>query len=234
VDASDCDALHRDSLPTAPSPAVHAVTMDEDMMAAMGFAGFGKAKTKRTLDPGRFDKTRREEVTRSVWPHPPSPRELTHASAQLPVPAAVPETRAEPRGPSGPSTLNAAVRPPPDEGDDDGSDDDAPRPPPPPPAHQREHEFDPDAFNGPSVPRMPDEDDADGDADAPLFPTTHQLLLKDHTKVVSALALDPSGARVLSGSHDYDCKLWDFGGMDWRCRPFKTWEPAGMYYVSFP
>ncbi len=43
--------------------------------------------------------------------------------------------------------------------------------------------------------------------------------------------MDPSGARVLSGSHDYDCKLWDFGGMDWRCKPFKTWEPAGSYYV---
>ena len=63
------------------------------------------------------------------------------------------------------------------------------------------------------------------------FPITHELTLKDHTKVVSALALDPSGARVISGSHDYDCKLWDFGGMDMRCKPFKTWEPAGSYYV---
>ena len=48
---------------------------------------------------------------------------------------------------------------------------------------------------------------------------------------MSALTLDPSGARILSGSHDYDCKLWDFGGMDARCKPFKTWEPAGTYYV---
>jgi WD40 repeat protein len=56
--------------------------------------------------------------------------------------------------------------------------------------------------------------------------------LKDHTKVVSALALDPSGARILSGSHDYDCKLWDFGGMDQRCKPFKSWEPAESYHVG--
>ena len=56
--------------------------------------------------------------------------------------------------------------------------------------------------------------------------------MKDHTKVISALALDPSGARVVSGSHDYDCKLWDFGGMDYRCKPFKSWEPSGSYYVS--
>jgi WD repeat-containing protein 70 len=80
----------------------------------------------------------------------------------------------------------------------------------------------------------PEYDPSDGEDDLDpqeLFPTTHELILKDHTKVVSALALDPSGARIISGSHDYDCKLWDFGGMDWRCKPFKSWEPVGTYYV---
>jgi WD repeat-containing protein 70 len=73
------------------------------------------------------------------------------------------------------------------------------------------------------------------EADQSQFPITHEIILKDHTKVVSALTLDPSGARVLSGSHDYDCKLWDFGGMDARCKPFKSWEPSGTYYVGhFP
>ena len=84
-----------------------------------------------------------------------------------------------------------------------------------------EPEFDPD-----------EEYDVPGQADLSEFPITHELILKDHTKVVSALALDPSGARVLSGSHDYDCKLWDFGGMDQRCKPFKSWEPAESYHVS--
>lgn len=109
----------------------------------------------------------------------------------------------------------------------------------------QEPEFDPDADDlavGPtpppnhpsSVEDEPEFDQSDDEDDIPEFPTTHELTLKDHTKVVSALALDPSGARVLSGSHDYDCKLWDFGGMDWRCKPFKTWEPAGTYYVRPP
>ena len=96
-------------------------------------------------------------------------------------------------------------------------------PPPPPLARgptDGEPEFDPS--------------DDDDDDDAPEFPITHEILLKDHTKVVSALALDPSGARIISGSHDYDCKLWDFGGMDARCKPFKTWEPVGTYYVRRP
>jgi hypothetical protein len=51
-------------------------------------------------------------------------------------------------------------------------------------------------------------------------------------QVVSALAVDPSGARVVTGSHDYDVKLWDFGGMDARFKPFKSWEPAESYHVG--
>lgn len=50
-------------------------------------------------------------------------------------------------------------------------------------------------------------------------------------QVVSALAVDPSGARIATGSHDYDTKLWDFGGMDHRLKPFKSFEANGNYYV---
>ncbi|ORX38002.1 WD40-repeat-containing domain protein [Kockovaella imperatae] len=74
-----------------------------------------------------------------------------------------------------------------------------------------------------------DEDD-DGDEGDPI-PISHEIVLKDHKKVVSAIAVDPSGARIASGSHDYDTKLWDFGGMDARLRPFKTFEANGNYHV---
>ena len=45
-------------------------------------------------------------------------------------------------------------------------------------------------------------------------------------KPVSALALDPSGARVVSGGYDYDVKLWDFAGMDSTLRSFRTLKPC--------
>lgn len=93
-------------------------------------------------------------------------------------------------------------------GDEDNEDDEAG-------SGVDEPEYDPGAFS----------------LSAPEFPITHEATLKEHTKVISALTLDPSGARVLSGSHDYDCKLWDFGGMTTQTRSFKTWEPAGSYYV---
>ena len=113
---------------------------------------------------------------------------------------------------------------PPKRAQTDESDDDEPGPAPPP--------SNDDATEGtPEEPEYnPSEDDDD---DLPQFPITHEISLKDHTKVVSALAIDPSGARIISGSYDYDCKLWDFGGMDMRCKPFKSWEPAGTYYVRF-
>jgi hypothetical protein len=53
-------------------------------------------------------------------------------------------------------------------------------------------------------------------------------------KVVSAIAVDPSGARIATGSHDYDTKLWDFGGMDSRLKPFKSFEANGNYHVCLP
>ncbi|WAR23141.1 WDR70-like protein [Mya arenaria] len=37
---------------------------------------------------------------------------------------------------------------------------------------------------------------------------------------VSALALDPSGARLVTGGNDYDVKLFDFAGMDSTLKPF--------------
>jgi WD40 repeat protein len=175
--------------------------MDADVMAAMGISGFGKQTRKRQLDAARFDKAKREEVS-------------TPPSAQ---------GRGQDAGPS----LTAANPPPPPGLSGVASEDvDSPQPPSsasasrPGEPPEEEPEYDPDEEYGIS-----------GQADLPEFPITHELILKDHNKVVSALALDPSGARILSGSHDYDCKLWDFGGMDQRCKPFKSWEPAESYHI---
>ncbi|KAF7310708.1 Transcriptional factor [Mycena chlorophos] len=162
--------------------------MADDVFAAMGIAGFGKATAARKLDPKRFDKTRREPAKARPPPCPPQLVLTLHTQAPAPI-----------AGPSKPPEDDTEK--PLEQGDDD--------------QQLEEPEYDP----------------SDDDSDQPQFPTTHEIVLKDHKKVISALTLDPSGARVLSGSHDYDCKLWDFGGMDHRCKPFKTWEPAGSYHI---
>lgn len=200
------------------SNSVAAAEMDDiDMMAAMGISGFGKAAKKTKLDPSRFDKNKRGEVSLDLAY--PSSVSLTNIQVPTPPPISNPDTKSQ-------AVVKGPVRPDPESEPESDLDEPGPSLPPPaiksanPAGQDVEPEYDP------SEPEY----DADDD-DLPTFPTTHEIVLKDHTKVVSALTLDPSGARVLSGSHDYDIKLWDFGGMDARCKPFKSWEPAGTYYV---
>lgn len=184
---------------------------DMDVFAAMGIAGFGKTVQKKQLDPSRFDKNKRDDVS---YNEISSSSSLTHFLNKRVKKAAVGPT-------AGPSALLKEVETP--RSEENESDDDEQGPAPPPAQN-----------NGPEdaeEPFEPEYDPSEDESDLPQFPITHEITLKDHTKVVSALALDPSGARIISGSHDYDCKLWDFGGMDMRCKPFKSWEPAGTYYV---
>jgi hypothetical protein len=37
---------------------------------------------------------------------------------------------------------------------------------------------------------------------------------------------------VVSGSYDYDAKLWDFGGMNSDYKPFRSWEIKEGHQVS--
>lgn len=143
------------------------------------------------------------------------PRRFDQAKREGPAPS----TR------TAPETSSVAVAGP------SNSDSDEPGPRPLPKSGAAEADDDDDAGSGFEEPEY-DPDTEQIDASEPEFPITHEAILKEHTKVISALALEPSGARVLSGSHDYDCKLWDFGGMGTSPRSFKTWEPAGSYYVN--
>lgn len=46
------------------------------------------------------------------------------------------------------------------------------------------------------------------------------------TKAILALASDPSGARLASGSIDYDLCFWNFADMDTSMRSFRTLQPC--------
>ena len=53
------------------------------------------------------------------------------------------------------------------------------------------------------------------------FSPKHHLTLKDHSKPVSALALDKSGARIAIGGLDYDVAMYDFAGMTTALNTFR-------------
>lgn len=50
-------------------------------------------------------------------------------------------------------------------------------------------------------------------------------------RAVLALAVDPSGARLASGSIDYDVRFWDFAGMDTSMRSFRTLQPCENHMI---
>ncbi|KAI3449835.1 hypothetical protein Pfo_006500 [Paulownia fortunei] len=107
-----------------------------------------------------------------------------------------------------------AIGPPrPHPGGDGEDDDDVPMiGPPRPPSGQIESDSDEDV----------DEEDEDSGYRIPM---SNEIVLKGHTKVVSALAVDHSGSRVLSGSYDYTVRMYDFQGMNARLQSFRQLEP---------
>ena len=64
------------------------------------------------------------------------------------------------------------------------------------------------------------------------LPITHKALLKSHEKTVSAIAVDRTGTRLVTGGLDYNVKLWHFSGMDSNFRPFKTHTPFDGYPLN--
>jgi WD40 repeat protein len=77
-----------------------------------------------------------------------------------------------------------------------------------------------------------DSDNSDEDNELDDLPTTHQLVLRGHTKSVSSISLDPSGSRLLTGSYDCMFKYWDFAGMDSiALNPFRSFEPLETHRV---
>ncbi|KAJ4968625.1 hypothetical protein NE237_015326 [Protea cynaroides] len=148
-----------------------------------------------------------------------------------------------------------------DEGqeDDDGAMIGPPRPPPPsnlaeeakevmigpprPPPASSSADGDEDDDNvliGP--PRPPanlansdsDEDEDAEDAEAEdqyRIPLSNEIVLKGHSKVVSALAVDHTGSRILSGSYDYSVHMYDFQGMNSHLQSFRQLEPFEGHQV---
>ncbi|KAF5738996.1 WD repeat-containing protein 70 [Tripterygium wilfordii] len=142
-----------------------------------------------------------------------------------------------PRLPSSDRDEDAIIgppRPPPASGSGDDDDDGIMVGPPPPPP--RSGESDEDEEEGvmigpprPSVVASLGESDSDGEVEKEenqyRIPMSNEIVLKGHTKVVSALAIDHSGSRVLSGSYDYMVRMYDFQGMNSRLQSFRQLEP---------
>ncbi|XP_046450352.1 WD repeat-containing protein 70-like [Daphnia pulex] len=76
-----------------------------------------------------------------------------------------------------------------------------------------------------------DEDSSDSDDEENSIPASLEVNLNHGTKPVSALSIDHSGARLISGSVDYEVKLWDFAGMSSSLQSFRTIRPCESHPI---
>ncbi|XP_050456705.1 gastrulation defective protein 1 homolog [Cataglyphis hispanica] len=82
-----------------------------------------------------------------------------------------------------------------------------------------------------------DNDDESSDIEEEVMlrdkiPCTHEVSMTHGTKAVIAIAADPSGARLASGSVDYDVCFWDFAGMDTSMKSFRTLQPCENHPIK--
>ena len=71
------------------------------------------------------------------------------------------------------------------------------------------------------------DDDDDDDEDEDGFPVSHEMIIKTHERPITAVTLDPAGARLISGSMDCTLKFHDFASMTpTTIRAFKSVDPT--------
>ncbi|KAJ5099856.1 hypothetical protein N7532_006857 [Penicillium argentinense] len=71
------------------------------------------------------------------------------------------------------------------------------------------------------------DDDSDDSDDEDEFPVSHEMVIKTHDRAVTTMTVDPSGARLITGSTDCTLKLHDFASMTpSTIRAFKSVDPS--------
>lgn len=72
-----------------------------------------------------------------------------------------------------------------------------------------------------------DSDDDQDEDEEDEFPVSHEMLLKTHERAVTTATLDPSGARLVTGSMDCTLRFHDFSSMTpTTIRAFKSVDPT--------
>ncbi|EPZ32242.1 hypothetical protein O9G_004217 [Rozella allomycis CSF55] len=63
------------------------------------------------------------------------------------------------------------------------------------------------------------------------MPISYQATLKQHSRLVNTIHIDPAGSRMVTGGLDHEMRLWDFNSMDDTFRSFRTIKPFEGYGI---
>ncbi len=113
------------------------------------------------------------------------------------------------------------------EDEEDSSDDEVVGPMPPPPTTKVSRKKETDNSDDSDL-----DDDDEEESIISKVPRSHEINLNHGPKAISALAIDPSGARLASGAIDYEVKFWDFAGMDSNLRSFRSVRPCESHVIK--
>ncbi|XP_047229176.1 WD repeat-containing protein 70 [Girardinichthys multiradiatus] len=218
---------------------------DGDIGSIMGFSGFGKKA--RTFDlEAIFEQTRRTAIERSQRvleeQHKGAQMEEEGESSKSVKPSVLSQkdkaaARVQQSGSSSDSD-SEPVRPPMPPQHAAQEDKDEPIGPPLPPGYRdgtaKSDDDDDDDDEAETNDDDDDDDDDNDDDDNPVkkIPDTHEITLQHGSKTVSALGLDPSGARLVTGGYDYDVRFWDFAGMDQALLAFRSLQPCECHQIK--
>ncbi|KAK5878996.1 hypothetical protein CesoFtcFv8_024348 [Champsocephalus esox] len=216
---------------------------DGEIASVMGFSGFGKKARTFDLD-SIFESTRRTAIERTqrVLEERQKVEEMEEkgdssksvkpsAHTQRDKLAAAASRRKQESDSSS------------DSGSDSDSDSELIGPPLPPQYKAEENDDERSRVPGPSGSTAQSDDDDDDDDDdeegqddddnpVRKIPDSHEITLQHGTRTVSALALDPSGARLVTGGYDYDVRFWDFAGMDQALQAFRSLQPCECHQIK--
>ncbi|KAF4527001.1 hypothetical protein B566_EDAN001548 [Ephemera danica] len=174
------------------------------MREVMGFSGFGKkAKSFNIEDMVDAAKKVAQEKRCAVADFVLTAEKLAPLSlgesSQSTAAEAAESDEEDLIGPPVPATLAAELATNAAEDSDSDSEIIGPMPPPPPSTSKTDS----------------DSDDSDTEESAvSKIPASHEVSMLHGSRAVLALAVDPAGARLATGSVDYEVRFWDFAGMD--------------------
>ncbi|CAN6304950.1 unnamed protein product [Urochloa humidicola] len=196
--------------------------MDEEAMRAFFPVSFGKAPARpSSAASSAHSFTLRKPQNPSNSKPSPSTAADEDEGPMIGPPRPPPAPRGEDNDEDG-GGMVGPPRPPPPSAHGDGEDDEGAGmigPPRPPPAEEEDDDED------------DDDDMEDDDGGFNRIPLSNEIVLRGHTKVVSALAVDHTGSRVLSGSYDYTVRMYDFQGMNSKLQSFRQLEPFEGHQV---
>ena len=217
---------------TDPAAAVKQNQQDEisvetnpDIAKVMGFSGFGNGKKAKNFDMAQImEEAKRKAQERNLASNQQLEQQYEEMRESNPIiKKATSPTTSNKNETKDRSISNSTSS------SGESSDDEFVGPPIPTSSKSKVTTFKQSDLSEPNL--SENEEDEKEETLEEKIPRSHECKLEHGSKAVSALAIDPSGSRLVSGSIDYEVKFWNFAGMDSNLKNFRSIKPCESHVI---